>query len=64
VHLIEVGASAGLLLNVDRYRYLIGEQVFGRPDATVTVDSQWRGTRPPPELETTYPRSPAGSAST
>jgi hypothetical protein len=50
VHLIEVGASAGLLLNVDRYRYLIGEQVFGRPDATVTVDSQWRGTRPPPDL--------------
>jgi hypothetical protein len=51
VHLIEIGASAGLLLNVDRYRYLIGDHVFGRPDALVSVDAQWRGTRPPPDLD-------------
>ena len=29
VHLIDVGASAGVLLHVDRYRYVLGGQVFG-----------------------------------
>jgi len=51
VHLIEVGASAGLLLLVDRYRYLIGEHAYGPAGAPVTVDSQWRGTGPPPDLD-------------
>jgi hypothetical protein len=51
VHLIEVGASAGLLLNVDRYRYLIGDQAFGRPGAPVTIDSRWRSTEPVPDLD-------------
>jgi hypothetical protein len=51
VHLLEIGASAGLLMNVDRYRYLIGEREFGRPGAPVTLDSQWRGTGPVPDLD-------------
>jgi hypothetical protein len=50
IHLIEVGASAGMLLLVDRYRYLIGDRQFGDPHARLTVDSQWRGTHPPPDL--------------
>jgi hypothetical protein len=55
VHLIEVGASAGILLLVDRYRYLIGDREFGDPDAVVAVDSQWRGRQPPPDLDDVRP---------
>jgi hypothetical protein len=43
VHLVEVGASAGLLMNADKYRYVIGDRHFGPPDAPVVLDSQWRG---------------------
>src|SRR5436305_743761 len=45
VHLVEVGASAGLLMNADKYRYVIGDRHFGPPDAPVALDSQWRGSR-------------------
>jgi hypothetical protein len=55
VHFIEVGASAGMLLLVDRYRYLIGDREFGDPDAVLTVDSEWRGTQPPPDLNDVPP---------
>jgi hypothetical protein len=55
VHLIDVGASAGVLLHVDRYRYVIGGQVFGRRDAAVTVETQWRGAGPPPDLDAVPP---------
>jgi hypothetical protein len=55
VHLIEIGASAGMLLHVDRYRYLIGDEEFGDPGATVAVDSQWRGRQPPPDLDDVPP---------
>jgi hypothetical protein len=51
VHLVEVGASAGLLLNVDRYRYRIGGRDFGPPDAAVTLDSAWRGAGTVPDLD-------------
>lgn len=51
VHLIEAGASAGLLMNVDKYRFLIGGQTFGPPDAPVTLDSRWRGSTPVPDLD-------------
>lgn len=51
VHLIEVGASAGLLMNVDRYRFLIGEQTFGPAEASVVLDCQWRGNTPVPDLD-------------
>lgn len=50
VHLVEVGASAGTLLHVDRYRYRIGGRSFGPVDAAVTIDSRWRGDGPVPEL--------------
>ena len=48
LHLIEVGASAGLQLRFDRYRYLIGGQRFGPRQAPVTVDSNWIGNAAPP----------------
>ncbi|MFC4150081.1 DUF2332 domain-containing protein [Micromonospora mangrovi] len=50
VHLVEVGASAGFHLHVDRYRYRLGGRDFGSPDARLTVESEWRGDAPPPEL--------------
>jgi hypothetical protein len=55
VHLIEVGASAGLHLRVDRYRYVVGGRTFGAPDAAVTIDTEWRGTGPPPDLDDVPP---------
>jgi len=51
VHLIEVGASAGIHLHFDRYRYVIGGRVFGQRDAKITVETQWRGKHPPPHLD-------------
>lgn len=51
VHLIEVGASAGLLMNVDRYRFKIGGRAFGRPDAPVVLDSLWRSEDAVPDLD-------------
>ncbi|MBQ0905246.1 DUF2332 domain-containing protein [Micromonospora sp. U21] len=50
MHLVEVGASAGFHLHVDRYRYRLGGRVFGAPDARVTVESEWRGDGPAPDL--------------
>lgn len=55
VHLIDVGASAGVHLHVDRYRYVIGGQVFGRPDAAVTIETWWRGPGPVPDLDAVPP---------
>jgi hypothetical protein len=43
VHLIEIGASAGIHLHFDRYRYRIGDQIFGRLDAPFTIESEWLG---------------------
>jgi hypothetical protein len=51
VHLIEVGASAGVHLHADRYRYVIGGRAFGPPDAAVTIESQWQGPGGPPDLD-------------
>lgn len=67
VHVIEVGTSAGLLLNVDRYRYVVRqpaddsapgaarEAVFGDRSSAVTVETVWRGAGPPPELDDVPP---------
>jgi hypothetical protein len=50
VHLVEIGASAGVHLHFDRYRYAIGDRLFGPPSSPVTIVTQWRGTGPPPDL--------------
>ena len=51
IHLIEVGASAGVHLHVDRFGYLIGDRRYGLDGATATVDSRWIGAHPPPALD-------------
>jgi hypothetical protein len=41
--LIEVGASAGVLLAFDRFRYRVGGRSWGT-DSPVEITSEWRGT--------------------
>ncbi|MCC6920757.1 MAG: DUF2332 domain-containing protein [Alphaproteobacteria bacterium] len=51
LHIIEIGPSAGLNLNWDRYayRYENAAGVYsGGGDAGLTIDSAWRGAVPPP----------------
>jgi hypothetical protein len=48
--LSEVGASAGLNLQWDRYRYELGGRTFGMPDSSVLIAPEWCG-NPPPEAE-------------
>lgn len=45
--LYEVGASAGLMLMLDRYRHCLGETAVGPPDASVRIEPRWEGSSPP-----------------
>ena len=45
--MIEVGASRGLVLNWDRYRYDYGGLLAGDPDSPLTLESELRGGTPP-----------------
>lgn len=47
MHLYEVGASAGLNLNLDRYAYRFGEDVFGAMGAALFLTPDWEGASPP-----------------
>lgn len=55
LRLLEPGASAGLNLLWDRYRYELGSAVRGDPDAPVVIRCQWTGPLPaaatPPVVE-------------
>ncbi|MEJ1157215.1 DUF2332 domain-containing protein [Prosthecomicrobium sp. N25] len=42
----EVGASAGLNLNLDRYAYDLGGRLFGDPASPVRLRPEWRGAAP------------------
>jgi hypothetical protein len=55
VHLIEVGASAGLLLRYDRYGYTLGDRRFGDPHSPVQLSAEWRGNGPVPDLDALPP---------
>jgi hypothetical protein len=48
--LSEVGASAGLNLQWDRYRYRLGDRVWGDPASTVEIAPDWHGETPPEAL--------------
>lgn len=43
----ELGASAGLNANWDRYAYALPQGRWGAPDAALTLSGDWRGGSPP-----------------
>jgi hypothetical protein len=45
----EIGASAGLNLALDRYRYVLGTGAWGDPQAKVVIRCEWEGVAPPLE---------------
>ena len=49
-HLVELGASAGLLLAWDRLGYRYGPHRLGTPDAPLDLATDWRASRPPDPL--------------
>jgi hypothetical protein len=49
LRLLEIGASAGLNLHFDRYRYDLGPHRWGDPSSAVHLRSEWQGARPPLE---------------
>jgi hypothetical protein len=50
IRLLEIGASAGLNLLLDRFRYELGDDLeYGPPSSPVTVVSEWSG--PAPSLD-------------
>ncbi len=51
LHLIEVGASAGLNLRFDRYGYRVDGRRFGDSASPVQIIADTRGTRPVPDLD-------------
>jgi hypothetical protein len=51
VHLVEVGASAGILLRFDRYGYTLGGRHFGDSASPVQIESEWRSDAPVPDLD-------------
>lgn len=51
VHLLEVGASAGLNLRFDRYGYHVGDRHFGDPHSPVQLRARWHGGVPVPDLD-------------
>jgi hypothetical protein len=44
---LEIGASAGLNLLFDRYRYDFGDWSWGAQDARLTITADWTGSQPP-----------------
>ncbi|MEZ0362509.1 DUF2332 domain-containing protein [Mycobacterium sp. pUA109] len=47
VRLFEIGASAGLNLRADHYRYRFSGGGWGPTDSAVVIEDAWRGQRPP-----------------
>lgn len=48
LEILEIGASAGLNLSFDAYRYDLGQGLsWGPADAPLTVKTEWRGEPPP-----------------
>jgi hypothetical protein len=51
VTLLEIGPSAGIQLLFDRWALETGGRRFGPAGAPLTLRSQWRADRPPPDLD-------------
>ena len=51
---LELGASAGLNVNWDRFQFRTGSWRWGNAQSPVTVDTEWRG--PPPPLPPVHVR--------
>jgi hypothetical protein len=51
MQLFEIGASAGLNLIADRYRYRFGDAQWGDPQAALLLEPQWQGPPPPVEAD-------------
>ncbi|MEA2194093.1 MAG: hypothetical protein QOG42_527, partial [Solirubrobacteraceae bacterium] len=43
LRLLEIGASAGLNLNADRFRYVVGGEPLGDPSSPLEFSEPWRG---------------------
>jgi hypothetical protein len=55
VHLVEVGASAGLNLRFDRYGFQIGGRRSGDPASPVQISARWYGDAGVPDLDVLPP---------
>ena len=65
--LVEVGASRGLLLNIDRYAYRFSGEVAGDPGSALSLSCELRGKRPPlriPPVDSRGRHRPARPAAT
>lgn len=47
IELLELGASAGLNLNLDKFAYVLGGESFGDEASAVKIAPQWQGNAPP-----------------
>jgi hypothetical protein len=56
LRLLELGASAGLNLRWDRYRYEAGDFAWGAPEAPLTISFELRGSPPPAAAPTVAER--------
>ena len=43
IRLLEIGASAGLNLNADRFAYIVGGELLGDPDSPLCFEEPWDG---------------------
>jgi hypothetical protein len=55
VTFLEIGPSAGIQLRFDRWGVRTGGRRFGPADAPLTVETEWRGPLPPPDLDEIAP---------